>query len=438
VAAFHDLAIADVQLQEEEWDQLNFLFHRRDVDIDVTKTKSNRETVSFGPQVYNALSILWKKKMSQIEDDIPGRIKRAICTLNPQIGKLSHEDLEMIQEHFEAIQKLAAEKKLSNWREMESNFLPLATIPRLLPRVRLMLVMDSWRENAAIMSRNVKNILGACEELKSSEALRHLMALTAVIYNRVMWNERLDDKSLGKCFDIKSLNQLKSTKAQQGNSPKAKDLSMLHFILRLMRKQCPERTLDQVKEQFKYLELVKNVDLAGLRHIRRKLQGDLSLVTSELENHREEYEQIWPEVDDAMAYDSGSDETCSPERRRQGVQPQRSCLARLELMKRQLEVQVDKCLLETQSAEKEGADLLTYFGHEATGEDKLPDELRKFFETFHLFLNNDFYSCWKDLDKQSFKNAVDPKRPEASPRASPGRTPRTPRSRTSTNESTGR
>lgn len=56
VAAFHDLAIADVQLQEEEWDQLNFLFHRRDVDIDVTKTKSNRETVSFGPQVYNALS----------------------------------------------------------------------------------------------------------------------------------------------------------------------------------------------------------------------------------------------------------------------------------------------------------------------------------------------------------------------------------------------
>lgn len=29
-------------------------------------------------------------------------------------------------------------------------------------------------------------------------------------------------------------------------------------------------------------------------------QGDLSLVTSELENHREEYEQIWPEVDDAM------------------------------------------------------------------------------------------------------------------------------------------
>lgn len=37
---------------------------------------------------------------------------------------------------------------------------------------RLMLVMDSWRENAAIMSRNVKNVLGACEELKSSEALR--------------------------------------------------------------------------------------------------------------------------------------------------------------------------------------------------------------------------------------------------------------------------
>ena len=41
----------------------------------------------------------------------------------------------------------------------------------------------------------------------------------------------------------------------------------------------------------------------------------------------------------AEAYDSGSDETCSPERRRQGVQPpQRSCLARLELLKRQLEV----------------------------------------------------------------------------------------------------
>lgn len=40
----------------------------------------------------------------------------------------------------------------------------------------------------------------------------------------------------------------------------------------------------------------------------------------------------------AEAYDSGSDETCSPERRRQGVQPQRSCLARLELLKRHLEV----------------------------------------------------------------------------------------------------
>lgn len=55
-AAFHDLAIADVQLQEEEWDQLNFLFHRPDVDVTKTKSQMNRETVSFGPIVYNALS----------------------------------------------------------------------------------------------------------------------------------------------------------------------------------------------------------------------------------------------------------------------------------------------------------------------------------------------------------------------------------------------
>ena len=49
-----------------------------------------------------------------------------------------------------------------------------------------------------------------------------------------------------------------------------------------------------------------------------------------------------------------------------------------------------------------------------------------------------FFPC-EELDKKAFKNAFDPKRPEASPRASPTpRTPRTPRSRTSTNESTGR
>ena len=55
-AAFHDLAIADVQLQEEEWDQLNFLFHRPDVDVTKTKSQMSRETVSFGPHDYNALS----------------------------------------------------------------------------------------------------------------------------------------------------------------------------------------------------------------------------------------------------------------------------------------------------------------------------------------------------------------------------------------------
>ena len=33
-----------------------------------------------------------------------------------------------------------------------------------------------------------------------------------------------------------------------GNSPKTKDLSMLHFILRLMRKQCPERTTWNIRE----------------------------------------------------------------------------------------------------------------------------------------------------------------------------------------------
>ena len=35
--------------------------------------------------------ILMKKKMMQIEDDIPGRLTRAICTLNSQIGQLSQQ-----------------------------------------------------------------------------------------------------------------------------------------------------------------------------------------------------------------------------------------------------------------------------------------------------------------------------------------------------------
>jgi len=47
------------------------------------------DSLFFG--VKNLPGILWKKKMSQFEDDIPGRIKRSICTLNPQIGKLSQQ-----------------------------------------------------------------------------------------------------------------------------------------------------------------------------------------------------------------------------------------------------------------------------------------------------------------------------------------------------------
>ena len=35
--------------------------------------------------------ILMRKKMLQIEDDIPGRLTRAICTLNSQIGQLSQQ-----------------------------------------------------------------------------------------------------------------------------------------------------------------------------------------------------------------------------------------------------------------------------------------------------------------------------------------------------------
>ncbi len=61
VAAFHDLAIADVQLQEEEWNQLHFMFHRQEATfVPFTKTNSNRkpETVVFIPHAYQSLSSL--------------------------------------------------------------------------------------------------------------------------------------------------------------------------------------------------------------------------------------------------------------------------------------------------------------------------------------------------------------------------------------------
>jgi len=38
------------------------------------------------------------------------------------------------------------EKNVSNWREMESNFLPVAMIPRLLPRVRRGFALRGERE----------------------------------------------------------------------------------------------------------------------------------------------------------------------------------------------------------------------------------------------------------------------------------------------------
>lgn len=430
-AAFHDLSFTDVKLKEEEWTQLHSLFHKEEVK----KARGRRigETIVFSGQDFQAWGIFMKKKEMQM-DLQPFQLERALLTLTPSIGQLSPEDLEMMLNHTEALKLLleSEHKDKPDLRELESKLLRVAAVPRLPARLRVMLTMGTWRDTAALVSQNAVYIRRACEEFRKSDALRHLMALTAIIYNRVMWGEELDDSSgMAKCFDIKSLSQLKATKATQGRDTAHPPMSMLHFIMSLMRKQCPERTLNQVESEFKHVELAKNVDVGELTTILQKLQSAVNMIHHEMANHHEDYVHVFPPLAQnapcASASSSDSDETCSPERRPSGGMP-KSCLGKMTLLKQQLEEQLEKSRQEILEAETDGIELLKYFGHQARGskgssgsspaspsskDEAAPGEVKDFFKNFSEFLRKDFKTSWQDLDGK-FKHAL-------------GRTPRTPR-----------
>lgn len=459
VAAFHDLSFADVKLKEEEWTQLHSLFHKEEVKKG--RGKPIGERVVFSAQDFQAWGIFMKKKEMQM-DLQPFQLERALRTLTPSMGQLSPEDLEMMLNHTEALKLLSESehKDKPDLRELESKLLRVAVVPRLPARLRVMLTMGTWRDTAALVSQNATYIRKACEEFRKSDALRHLMALTAIIYNRVMWGEELDDSNasngMAKCFDIKSLSQLKATKATQGRDTAHPPMSMLHFIMGLMRKQCPERTLSQVEAEFKHVELAKNVDVGELTTILQKLHSAVNMIQNEMENHHEDYVHVFPPLAASAAaraqnaaaaspaspaspasdLDSeSSDETCSPERRPSGGMP-KSCLGKMMLLKQQLEEQLEKSRQEILEAETDGIELLKYFGHQArtskgsssssspaspsSKDEPAPGDVKNFFKNFSEFLRKDFRTSWQDLDGK-FKNALGSHRIPRTPR-----TPRTP------------
>eukprot|EP00439_Symbiodinium_sp_Y106_P052063 s673_g6.t4 len=141
---------------------------------------------------------------------------------------------------------------IAGLREIDRQMMLFALIPRLLPRIRIFCMMNGLEERKTEAFRKLRDLSTTLNRLRTSETLKHIIAVVTVLYNYINHETHPDAARQLKGVDISSLAALRNTKCNTGVGP-ITNYNMLHFAIQQMLQQDPTRTLQEFQDDVRGL-----------------------------------------------------------------------------------------------------------------------------------------------------------------------------------------
>lgn len=226
------------------------------------------------------------------------KLAEALTRLEPSVCMISADEAERLLDVWPSLEVLRAlldyEARggdVAQLRDVERQMLPMALLPRMGPRLRLMVLVGTLAERTGETLRQLALLQAACNELRSSAVLRELLAIVLVLFNYVNFGtEAAQDGGRERLqgVDVQSLLRLRETKAYNGDF---QGFNMLHFVLKQLLRQRPQLTPADLSAELAGLPAAASVSLERMRQELAELRADYVFVRGELYDHRSSYEE---------------------------------------------------------------------------------------------------------------------------------------------------
>ncbi|CAK0867343.1 unnamed protein product [Prorocentrum cordatum] len=175
-------------------------------------------------------------------------------------------------------------------RDVEQRLLPLAQVPRVRERLRLMELRGTLRESVTDAVVELTKLQRACAELQSSRIFGDIIAIVVVLFNYINFGVDSHDPQAAshsmRGVDVQSLLRLRETKAYRGEFP---GFNMLHFVLQQLLRRRPDLRPHQLSQELSLLRAASRVSAERLAGELGELREGLRFAEAELLAHAEEY-----------------------------------------------------------------------------------------------------------------------------------------------------